>query len=149
MLAELAGLDANVSAWSQPTFDWDFTNSSMPLAVAPDCEKWHVSNNAFVSGLELSRTAPSSLTGLDQDTPLRAVLWGWDSVDPIQRNHPVWAALRQVDERVFGNWTSKAQKLAMMYVCHLLMQVGRFEERGKVFIRIGRLTHGNVVSGRS
>ena len=125
MLAELAGFDANITAWSQPTFDWDFSNPSQPLKVAPDAEKWHVSNEAFISGLEMSRTVPSIDAAFESDTPVRAVLWGWDAVDPALRNHPVWTALRQVDERVFGNWTSKAQKLAMLYVCHLMMQVSQ------------------------
>ena len=125
MLAEVVGFDTNMTVWSQPTFDWDFSNPSEPLKVAPDAEKWYVSNEAFVSGLEMSRTAPCVDPSLDSDTPVRAILWGWETVDPNLRNHPVWMALRQIDERVFGDWTSKPQKLAMMYVCHLMMQVSR------------------------
>jgi hypothetical protein len=124
LLNEFANFEATMASWSQPPgFDWDFTNSSGPLPLAADIEKWNVSDSAFLGALELCRTATQTDPILDPDVPVKAILWGWHTVDAAQRNHPVWQALRQVDERVFGSWTSKAQKIAMMYVCQLMMQV--------------------------
>lgn len=120
---EFANFEATMASWSQPGFDWDFTNSSGPLPLAADVEKWNVSDSAFLGALELCRTTTNTDPILDPDVPVKAILWGWHTVDAAQRNHPVWQALRQVDERVFGSWTSKAQKIAMMYVCQLMMQV--------------------------
>lgn len=122
-LTELANFEATMAAWSQPGFDWDFTNSSGPLPLAADVEKWNVYDSAFLQALELCRTTTHTDPILDPDVPVKAILWGWHTVDAAQRHHPVWQALRQVDERVFGTWTSKAQKIAMMYVCQLMMQV--------------------------
>lgn len=122
LLTELANFEATMAAWSQPGFDWDFTNASGPLPLAADVEKWNVSDTAFLQALELCRTTTNTDPTLDPDVPVKAILWGWHTVDAAQRHHPVWQALRQVDERVFGNWTSKAQKIAMMYVCQLMMQ---------------------------
>lgn len=120
---EFANFEATMASWSQPAFDWDFTNSSGPLPIAADVEKWNVSDSAFLGALELCRATTNTDPVLDPDVPVKAILWGWHTVDAAQRNHPVWQALRQVDERVFGSWTSKAQKIAMMYVCQLMMQV--------------------------
>lgn len=123
LLSEFANFEATMASWSQPGFDWDFSNSSGPLPLAADVEKWNVSDSAFLGALELCRTTTHTDPLLDPDVPVKAILWGWHTVDAAQRNHPVWQALRQVDERVFGTWTSKAQKIAMMYVCQLMMQV--------------------------
>jgi hypothetical protein len=122
-LTELANFEATMNAWSQPGFDWDFTNPSGPLPLAADVEKWNVSDSAFLQALEICRATKHTDPILDPDVPVKAILWGWHTVDAAQRHHPVWQALRQVDERVFGTWTSKAQKIAMMYVCQLMMQV--------------------------
>ena len=125
MLTQLATFDATVASWNQPTFDWDFTNPSCKLSVAPPEEKWVISDTAFLHALSLTKAVTRVDVTLDPDVPVKAILWGWHTVEASQRNHPVWVALRQVDERVFGNWTRKAQKVAMMYVCQLLMQVSR------------------------
>lgn len=97
---------------------------SIPLGsagrIAPDTEKWHVSNRAYSNALN-ARKQVKSATMLDLQVPFKAAIWGWESVGP-EAEHPVWDALRQVDQRVFGIWTSKAQRIAMMYVCQTLIQ---------------------------
>ena len=123
LMNDFASFEANVAAWFQPGFDWDFSNTPGPLPLAADVEKWNVSDTAFLHALDLCRTTTHTDPTLDPDVPVKAILWGWQTVDAAQRQHPVWLALRQVDERVFGTWTSKAQKIAMMYVCQLMMQV--------------------------
>jgi hypothetical protein len=122
-LSEFSKFEATIAAWSQPGFDWDFTNSSGPLPPAADLEKWNISNSAYVQALELCRATAHRDPTLDPDVPVKAILWGWHTIDPVQRHHPVWQALRQIDDRVFGTWTFKAQKIAIMYICQLMMHV--------------------------
>jgi hypothetical protein len=92
----------------------------MPLA--PDELKWDVSNEAFINALG----SVGQLLGpdmVDAHVPFRAILWGWHTIDPDEREHPIWLMLRMIDERVFGAWTSKTQKLALMFVTHTLLKV--------------------------
>lgn len=144
-LSEFANFEATMASWSNPGFDWDFTNASGPLPLAADVEKWNVSDSAFLQALELCRTTTKKDPVLDPDVPVKAILWGWHTVDAAQRQHPVWQALKQVDERVFGAWTNKAQRIAMMYVCQLGLQVST-ESAPHIFpamlmISVPRLAH--------
>ncbi|KAK6373680.1 hypothetical protein LTS17_008173 [Exophiala oligosperma] len=89
--------------------------------IAPDVDKWHVSNGAFINALTEIKNRNPSDQELDLHVPFKAAIWGWNNVGP-EAQHPVWLALRQVDQRVFGTWKSKAQRIALMYVCQTLMQ---------------------------
>ncbi|KAL2430092.1 hypothetical protein ABEF95_004042 [Exophiala dermatitidis] len=102
-------------------FDYRFLSTDSVIKVAPDSEKWHVSNGAFISCLDSVKQRTSSTSTLDMHVPFKAAIWGWDNVGP-EAQHPIWKALRQVDQRVFGTWTSKAQRIALMYVCQTLIQ---------------------------
>ena len=108
--------------WQPSPMDYDCSFQSQPI-VAKDEEKWFVSDEAYSQGLESARIAFHEFGPPDPNVPFQAILWGWDMVDKKQYNHSLWKALREVDERVFGAWTSKAQKIAMMFVCQTLMQV--------------------------
>ena len=123
LMNDFASFEASVASWFQPGFDLDYSSTLGSLPLAADFEKWNVSDSAFLHALDLCRTTTNTDPTLDPDVPVKAILWGWQTVEAAQRQHPVWLALRQVDERVFGTWTSKAQKIAMMYVCQLMMQV--------------------------
>jgi len=104
-------------------FDFRLPTPDNVLRIARDEEKWHVSNGAFVSCLDSVKKKVATNATLDLHVPFKAAIWGWDSVGP-EANHPVWSAMRQVDQRVFGTWRSKAQRIALMYVCQTLVQVG-------------------------
>lgn len=93
-----------------------------PLTIASDYEKWHVSNGAFTSAMSAIRTNLATNHTLDLHVPFRAALWGWDSIPHSELSHPVWAAIRSVDQKVFGSWRSKAARIAVMYACQTLMQ---------------------------
>jgi hypothetical protein len=95
-------------------FDYRFPTSDDAIKVAPDLEKWEVSNGAFINCLDCVKTRTASTATLDMHVPFKAAIWGWDNVGP-EANHPIWHSLRQVDQRVFGTWTSKAQRIALMY----------------------------------
>jgi hypothetical protein len=106
--------------FSQATCDPYLGLSFLPLAA--DEEKWDVSNDAFHSALV---SAPSFVCpdAVDPHVPLQAIFCGWHVVDSRERENPIWKMLRLIDERVFGLWTSKAQKAALMFVTHTLIKV--------------------------
>lgn len=98
--------------------------------VARDEEKWNVSDRAFTYGIELSRDPSLAISQspdgtpscIESHEPFAAVLYGYKSLTESRKfRHPIWIALKEVDERVFGNWKSKPQKIAMMFVTHRLM----------------------------
>lgn len=103
-------------------FDYRFPPQATTNGVARDVDKWHVSNGAFISCLDSVKKRVATNEAIDLHVPFKAAIWGWDNVGP-EAQHPVWAALRQVDQKVFGTWTSTAQRIALMYVCQTLIQV--------------------------
>ena len=90
-------------------------------AIAPDAEKWHIGNSAYFGALDSVKRRVRSATTMDFQVAFHAALCGWQNVGN-EAEHPVWNALRQVDQRIFGTWTSRAQRIAMMYVCQTLIQ---------------------------
>ncbi|KAE8442652.1 hypothetical protein EG329_003009 [Mollisiaceae sp. DMI_Dod_QoI] len=90
-------------------------------SVVPDIDKWHTSNSAFIFGIDHSKKGGLEPTIANSLAAYKGILWGCDEVEEKERDHPFWLALRQVDEKVFGNWTSKAQKIAMMFVTHRML----------------------------
>jgi hypothetical protein len=106
----------------QVPFSYDPYRGLTFMPLAPDELKWDVSNEAFINALG----SVGQLLGpdmVDAHVPFRAILWGWHTIDPDEREHPIWLMLRMIDERVFGAWTSKTQKLALMFVTHTLLKV--------------------------
>ena len=88
-------------------------------------QMWHFTDGAFTHGLEMTRVGKlAEPTKLDPSVPIQAILCGWETIESGTRSHPAWIALRDIDEKVFGEWKSKPQKIAIMYVCSLVMQVG-------------------------
>ncbi|OCT44281.1 hypothetical protein CLCR_05796 [Cladophialophora carrionii] len=118
------GPPSGYNGWQSPApspFDYRFPSSYDTVRVAPDLEKWEVSNGAFINCLDCVKRRTATTSTLDMHVPFKAVIWGWNNVGP-EANHPIWSSLRQVDQRVFGTWTSKAQRIALMYVCQTLIQ---------------------------
>ncbi|OAP58050.1 hypothetical protein AYL99_07140 [Fonsecaea erecta] len=97
------------------------TNLEVTKRIAPDAEKWYVSNSAYNRALDSVKRRGKSAATMDFQTAFQAMLWGWQNVGR-EAEHPVWHALREVDQRIFGTWTSMAQRMAMMYVCQTLIQ---------------------------
>ena len=110
--------------WQQATpspFDFRMPVPENSLALAKDIDKWQVSNGAFINCMDSVKKKVATNQTLDLHVPFKAAIWGWDSIGP-EVNHPVWSALRRVDQKVFGTWTSVAQRIALMYVCQTLLQ---------------------------
>lgn len=92
--------------------------------VVPDHEKWRTSDEAFIFGINKTRKMSQAETAIiNSHAAYKAILWGCDVREERERQHPLWLALRQVDEKVFGNWQRKAQKVAMMFVCQRMLLV--------------------------
>ena len=93
------------------------------LTIASDFEKWHVSNGAFIDAMDAVKKNMATNQTLDLHVPFRAGLWGWGSIPTHELAHPVWSALRAVDQKVFGTWATKpAQRIAVMYACQTMLQ---------------------------
>jgi hypothetical protein len=100
-----------------------------PAIVVPDDKKWTTSNDAFIYGINTGTRVfgvgnPQGVLEqkiMNSHAAYKAILWGCDAMEEQERTHPLWLALRQVDEKVFGDWKSKAQKIAMMFVCHRML----------------------------
>jgi hypothetical protein len=97
------------------------TNLEVTERIAPDVEKWYVGNSAYFRALDSVKRRVKSAATMDFQVAFQAMLWGWQNVGH-EAEHPVWNALREVDQRIFGTWTSMAQRIAMMYVCQTLIQ---------------------------
>ncbi|KAK5947430.1 hypothetical protein PMZ80_001580 [Knufia obscura] len=87
------------------------------LHIAPDEQKWKTSDDAFGHALQASPIVME----FDEGLLARAILLGWDSIGPAAQ-HPILYALQCVDQRVFGKWTSRPQRLALMYICGCAMR---------------------------
>lgn len=110
--------------WQQPMpspFDYRMPVAGNALTVARDVDKWHVSNGAFINCMDSVKQRQASNFTLDLHVPFKAAIFGWDTIGE-DASHPVWSALRRVDQEVFGTWTNKAQRIALMYVCQTLLQ---------------------------
>ncbi|KUJ07681.1 uncharacterized protein LY89DRAFT_691433 [Mollisia scopiformis] len=89
--------------------------------VVPDIEKWHTSNNAFVFGIDSGKSSPLQTKSINSSSAYQRILWGCEKSQQTDTEHPFWLALREIDQRVFGDWKSKAQKIAMMFVAHRML----------------------------
>ena len=111
--------------WQQLTFSpLDYrmrVTGNSEVTVAKDVEKWNVLNRAFAKCMDSVQKGPASNFAPHLHVPCRVAIWGWDSVGE-DANHPIWAALRSVDQRVFGSWTYKAQRIALICVYQTLLQ---------------------------
>ena len=96
--------------------------SNTHLPIAADREKWYVSNGALIGAQTAIRNHLATNNTLDLHVPFRAGLWGWDSIPQTEQAHPVWSALRAVDQKVFGTWKSKAARIAVMWACQTMLQ---------------------------
>jgi hypothetical protein len=114
--------ESNVPSWPQSSPVRRRRQDPL-VNVVPDEAKWHTSNDAFIMGIRATKESMGDSEIVDSHAAFKAILLGWDVMEERQRTHPVWKALRQVDEMVFGNWQSKAQKIAMMFVCHRVLLV--------------------------
>jgi len=92
----------------------------------PDSSKsttnlWHYANVVLEERFKWSGEIPSDEDALSEDTPIRAVIEGWDSVDKCNSMSPSWNVLRRIDETLFLI-CGPVERLAILLTMHILLQ---------------------------
>ncbi|KAK7418714.1 hypothetical protein QQX98_003732 [Neonectria punicea] len=82
--------------------------------------KWRAANESLGRSKRLSRPEIIAEDLTSEDTPIRAVLEGWDSVEQSGKMTDSWRKLRGVDEVCFQT-CSQIERLAILRMMHLLM----------------------------
>lgn len=126
----------NFNSWQTPPATWSSrpsfsggisissSDSGIGMLVVPDEQKWSFCDGTFLRGLKMTKDNPDACRRrMDSVIAIRGILWGWETINQTTIKDPAWISLRDVDERVFGTWRRKAQKIAMMFVCSLVMAV--------------------------
>ncbi|KIW35299.1 uncharacterized protein PV07_02002 [Cladophialophora immunda] len=96
------------------------TPMMFPYSELPAEAKWSFGNEAYTYAIRSTRQMGFDCSLTELQSPLRAILSGWEVVDERQRSHPLWMALRHVDELILPNW-SIAQKIAYMLIAYRLL----------------------------
>jgi hypothetical protein len=111
-----------------------------PPTTMPGCKQqvnmWRYANQVLTRPPVTSRDINDLEDEVADDTPVRALIEGWESVE---RRHggklpPSWRKLRRIDEVIFGS-CSVRERLAIMRIMHKLMRYHTDptdERRGKV-----------------
>ena len=82
---------------------------------------WHYANVVLEERFKWSGEIPSDEDALSEDTPIRAVIEGWDSVDKCNSMSPSWNVLRRIDETLFSI-CGPVERLAILLTMHILLQ---------------------------
>jgi hypothetical protein len=84
---------------------------------------WRFSNEVLTRSADLSRDENEFEDAIADDTPIRALLEGWDAVARRYGGKlpASWAKLRKIDEVVFGRCDMR-ERLAILRVMHTLMR---------------------------
>ncbi|KAF7558005.1 hypothetical protein G7Z17_g333 [Cylindrodendrum hubeiense] len=86
----------------------------------PPPNKWRAANELLGRSTCLSRAEIAAEDRTSEDTPVRAVLEGWDSVEQDGKMTDSWRKLRGVDEVCFKT-CSQIERLAILRMMHVLM----------------------------
>lgn len=82
--------------------------------------KWRAANESLGRSTRLSRAEIMAEDLTSEDTPIRAVLEGWDSVEQEGRMTESWRKLQGVDQVCFKT-CSQIERLAILRMMHILM----------------------------
>ena len=110
------------SNWSCPTSPLA-PSSCIRQIAATEGYKPIIFNKLLEYALEGVRRKGQEYHSLESDALFRTILWSHS--DPEQRHlaHPLWEALRAMDEYTFKEWHSKAQRIAAVFLCSQLLKV--------------------------
>lgn len=89
---------------------------------------WRFANEVLSEPAPWCPQASAEETILEDDTPVRAVIYGWDAVERRAggRLPSSWRKLRQIDEMIFSS-CQKVERLAVLRLMHTLL---RFHQEG-------------------
>ena len=82
---------------------------------------WRYANVVLEERFKWSGEIPSDEDVLSEDTPIRAVIEGWDSVDKCNSMSLSWNVLRRIDETLFSI-CGPVERLAILLTMHILLQ---------------------------
>lgn len=96
-----------------------------PCTVSPPSPRgvfntWRAANKALSRPTKLTRDDIVKEDLTSEDTPVRVMLQGWDSVEREGRMTASWRKLREVDEACFRN-CDRVERLACMRIMHQLL----------------------------
>ncbi|KAF4995715.1 hypothetical protein FDECE_12708 [Fusarium decemcellulare] len=86
----------------------------------PSGNTWRAANEALGKSTKLSPEEATVEDYTAEDTPVRAVLEGWDSVERAGKMTASWRKLRKIDEVCFHQCPN-TERLAILRMMHLLM----------------------------
>lgn len=121
-LLDLIDFDPACIYWRTPTFQETSLFSNSPTVLS-DRQKWHLTNDVYKQGLESYKRWSRDYGSDFSWKPFIAILKGWEGLDEKEQSNPVHETLKWVDQRVFGTWHSKAQRIALMLIKQRLMTV--------------------------
>ena len=132
--------------------DVDWSSMQSPLTVSRSTPRLAITDGfkpttldklfAYaVAGVRESTGHPSAL---DSHVAFRSILWTGEGVEGDCLSHPLWKALRAIDKNVWGNWRSKAQRIAAMYLCYKLLMVSSYSVSFSHFVFL-LMVHGATV----
>jgi hypothetical protein len=82
---------------------------------------WHYANVVLEERFKWLGEIPPDEDALSEDTPIRAVIEGWDSLDKCNSMSPSWDVLRRIDETLFSI-CGPVERLAILLTMHILLQ---------------------------
>jgi hypothetical protein len=102
--------------------------------VVPDIDKWHISNRALDFGITTARKSFPESSVINSQASYKAILNRCSIEEESEREHPLWIALREVDEKIYGH-KSKSLRVAVMLGClrMILVRFSYFKYRKHCF----------------
>jgi hypothetical protein len=84
---------------------------------------WRFANEVLSEPADWSTNISMREDALEDDTPVRAMVEGWDAVERRAGGHlpPSWSKLRRIDETIFHT-CAKTERLAILKVMHSLFR---------------------------
>ena len=107
--------------WNCPTSPLAPSSCSLQVA-ATEGYKPTMFNRLLAYALENAK-ANGNDHSLESEALFRTILWPHRDPDQKDLAHPFWEAMRAMDEYVFAGWRSKAQRIAVVYLCSQLLKV--------------------------
>lgn len=109
--------------WPVMNIPQSYSGISQISPTAPNEEKWRICNESLALGINSARDAINDIGVTSSHAAFKAVLLGWNPTEDIVRAHPMWVALQEVVEKIFGDWESKPQRIACMLILHRVLMV--------------------------
>jgi len=107
---------------------WPFPPQSCPCCSTHGWGKgkahfnrWRYANDVLSERFNWNGSILPADDACTDDTPIRALVEGWDALDRQGNLHPSWHILRRIDETLFLS-CSKVERLAILRAMHSLLQ---------------------------